>query len=452
MILHQLQRYLLTTLAVALMLPLSATDGYFSIAYATRHKGMAGAGLGWEYTTLVGGNPAARSFLGTSYSFNLGVFSPSRQYTVTGAPSMQPNTFGLAPGTFESGSEFFYLPSLGANWMLGETSAIGLAVYGNGGMNTDYDARTFYDMDAKEDSGFSPLGKVTNLTGVNLSQLFVEATYALQFVEGHSLGISGMLAFQTFEAKGLGSFAQASNDGAALSNLGKDNSLGFGFKVGYLGRLSEKFSVGANYQSRTFMSEFEEYAGLFAENGDFDIPSSYGVGIAFSPNEDWVFLLDYKRINYSEVKAIHNPMVPQNLFPAFLVQGGDPNNPNDYMPNPNWTPLGTDDAAGFGWEDMDVFKFAFEYGGVAGWDFRAGYSYGAQPVPESEVLFNILAPGVVEHHLAVGLSRDLGEKSKLHFSLNYVPSNTVSGPNPLDPGQTIELEMNQFDVQVGLTF
>ncbi len=445
---HMFRKHLLLFFLLGLMSPLLATDGYFSIAYATRHKGLAGAGLGWRSTTLIGGNPAARSFLGTQYSFNLGLFAPSRQYSVIGNPSQSPNTFGLTPGTYESGSTSFLLPSLGANWGIGEKSALGLAVYGNGGMNTDYDTRTFYDPSSMSSDGWSPLGKVTNLTGVNLSQLFVEATYSAQFAEGHSLGFSALIAVQTFEAKGLASFAPASGDAANLSGNGRDNSSGFGFKIGYLGELSEQFSIGATYQSTTFMSEFDSYAGLFAENGDFDIPSWYGIGIAFSPNEDLTLMADYKRINYSEVNAINNPMLPQNLFPGFVDQTGNP------QANPNFTPLGSENAAGFGWEDMNVFKVALEYGGVDGWDFRLGYSYGQQPIPDSEVLFNILAPGVVEHHIALGFSRDLGEKSQLHFSLNYVPENTLSGANPLEaPGQqSIELSMSQLDFQIGITF
>jgi long-chain fatty acid transport protein len=71
------------------------------------------------------------------------LFSPDRQYTVSGDPSGFPGTFGLAPGTVESGSTLFGIPSFGANWMGGDNSSFGVALYGNGGMNTDYNFRTF---------------------------------------------------------------------------------------------------------------------------------------------------------------------------------------------------------------------------------------------------------------------------------------------------------------------
>ena len=56
-----------------------------------------------------------------------------------------------------------------------------------------------------------------------------------------------------------------------ISNNDSDNSTGFGFKVGYIGEWVENLQLGATYQSKMWMGEFKDYAGLFAEDGDFDI-------------------------------------------------------------------------------------------------------------------------------------------------------------------------------------
>lgn len=433
---------LMLVLAIAISLPAWATDGYFSLGYSARHKGIAGAGVGLHYVSIIGGNPAGRVYLGTMYDINIGLFNPIRQYTVIGAPSMQPNTFGLLPGTVESGSKYFIIPAVGANWALSSSSALGISIYGNGGMNTNYETTTFFD-------------ESSSSTGVNLSQLFAEVSYAYEFVPGHSLGISGVAAYQMFEAQGLNAFGQfgLSSDATKLSNNGTDNALGVGFKVGYLGKISDQFSLGATYQSKVWMGDFKDYAGLFAEKGKFDIPSWWAVGVVYSPIKAVNLIADFKRINYSDSKAVSNPMNPQNLFPAFLKPGGNPGNPNDYQANPNFQALGTDKGAGFGWKDMNVIKFGVEYSGVKNWIFRGGYSYGKQPVPSSEVLFNILAPGVVENHIALGFSRNLGPKNtQLHVSFNYALNNSVRGANPLDPTQSIDLQMKQFDFQVGISF
>ena len=91
-----------------------------------------------------------------------------------------------------------------------------------------------------------------------------------------------------------------------------------------------------------------------------------------------------------------------------------------------------------------------QYSGPAGWTLRGGYSYGAQPVPESEVLFNILAPGVIEHHVTAGLTKELGPKKAFHASIMKALSTSVTGANPLEvPGrQKITLTMSQWEFEL----
>lgn len=237
---------------------------------------------------------------------------------------------------------------------------------------------------------------------------------------------------QRFQAEGVGSFAPYSGNAAALSNNGHDTSFGAGARIGYLGKLTPWLSVGAAYQTEIEMERFEEYRGLFAEGGDFDIPANWTVGVAVKPLESLTVAFDVQRILYSETESIGNPLLP-NLMQA---------------------PLGADGGAGFGWRDVTTYKLGLQWVASRDWTLRAGYAHCRQPIPESEVLFNILAPGVVEDHVTAGLSRTLGGKSVLHFSAVYVPAKTVSGPNPLEaPGQQrIELKMSQWMLDLGLSF
>ena len=89
-----------------------------------------------------------------------------------------------------------------------------------------------------------------------------------------------------------------------------------------------------------------------------------------------------------------------------------------------------------------------------GWTWRAGYSYGSQPIPEKEVLFNILAPGVIEQHLTLGFSKLVNGTQELRLALIRAFSKNVKGPNPLEvPGQqTIELTMDQWELELGWSF
>ena len=77
-----------------------------------------------------------------------------------------------------------------------------------------------------------------------------------------------------------------------------------------------------------------------------------------------------------------------------------------------------------------------------------------QPIPESEMLFNILAPGVMEDHFTFGFTRQFGQSRGLNFSLMYAPEVKVTGPNMLEvPGlQDITLAMSQWDIEVSYSW
>ncbi|GAB4380272.1 MAG: hypothetical protein Kow0042_30270 [Calditrichia bacterium] len=406
-----------------------ATNGYFTHGFGTQYKAMAGAGSALSLNAFAPAtNPAGLAYVGKRVDVAFSIFNPNRQYTVTGNPSMNPGTFGLAPGTVESDSKIFLVPSLGASFSLPGGHNFGLVVYGNGGMNTNYPAKTF---------GFEP-------TGVNLMQLFVGATYAREIIPNHAIGFTGIFSFQQFKAEGLKAFGDFSSDATKLSDNDNSSSTGFGFRVGYQGKLLPILTVGASYQSKISMSKFEEYAGLFAEQGKFDIPATWNVGVAVHATPLITVALDMQQIMYSDIKAVANPMD---------LTANSPMLP-DGSPNPNFKPLGHEDGWGFGWEDMTVYKLGVQWKAIPGLTFRAGYSLTEQPIPESEVMFNILAPGVIENHATFGFSKTLLPTLQLHFALTRAFSNSVTGANPMEvPGQQqIELKMDQWDVEVGLSF
>ena len=409
-------RVLAVTALLALAGPALATNGYFSLGYGTPYLGMAGAGQALHLSTLASAtNPATIAFV-KGYDIGIGLFNPNREYTVTGNPSGYPGTFGLAPGTYGSDSSLFVMPSLAGAWHLSGHFHAGLAIYGNGGMNTNYPNKVF---------GQAP-------TGVNLMQAFVAPSLTWEFAEHQAIGVSPIFGWQSFEAKGLGAFAMFSSNPAKLTNNGTDTATGFGARIGYHGKFGEYFGVGASYQTKIAMGEFKEYAGLFAQHGDFDVPENWTVGVSFFPAKGVGIAADVQEIYYSKVQAVGNPMLP-NLMKA---------------------PLGADGGAGFGWTDITVYKLGVQWDVNDTWTLRAGYAHCDQPIPESEVLFNILAPGVEQDHATVGLSALLAEKSKIHFALVRAFSNTVEGANPLEaPGQQrIQLKMDQWLGEVGFSY
>jgi long-chain fatty acid transport protein len=389
---------------------------------------MAGAGAALPQDALAAAtNPAGMVFVGNRMDVGAAIFSPVREYTVTGNPSGGAGTFPLEPGTVESDSNYFLVPSFGWNTMLDPNSSFGVAVYGNGGMNTDYPAHANPIRNA---GGTCPSGTFcAGATGVDLMQLFIAPTYARKISESTAIGVAPILAYQRFEAKGLGAFAAFSSDPNNLTDEGTDDSTGFGARVGVQGDVGPGVTLAAAYQTKMSMSEFGKYKGLFAEEGDFDIPANWTVGIAWKTSPRSTLVFDVQKIQYSDIASIANPMLP-NLTTA---------------------PLGDSDGAGFGWDDMTIYKLGYQWD-AADMTWRVGYSTGDQPIPTSEVMFNILAPGVMEDHFTFGFTKALDQGMEFSFAAMYAPSSSVKGANPMEaPGQqTIELEMTQYEIEASL--
>lgn len=403
-----------------------ATNGYFSHGYGTHYKGLAGAGVALYLNTLgVATNPAGMAFMGSRVDIGFAFFNPNREYTVRGNPTGIEGTFGLTPGTVKSDKTLFLIPSLGVNFAIPGGNALTFSVYGNGGMNTKYPTNTYY--------GSEP-------TGVDLSQLFMTFTFAKEIFPKHALGISAIVSYQFFEARGLEAFGMFSGAPAKLTNNGDSDASGFGVRIGYVGEILPALSVGASYQSKIDMDKLSKYAGLFAEQGGFDIPASWTAGLAFKFNPAFTIAADVQQILYSKIKSVGNPMLP-NLQQA---------------------PLGADEGAGFGWKDMTVFKVGLQWEMNPQLTLRGGYSFGEQPIPggndpmESQVVFNILAPGVVEQHATAGFTTKLSSRLELNAAIMHAFSNSVVGVNPLEAitpaaQQNVELKMNQWEGEISLS-
>ncbi|MEE4243976.1 MAG: hypothetical protein V2I33_01115, partial [Kangiellaceae bacterium] len=357
--------------------------------------------------------------------------------------------FSVGPESVDSGKEWFLIPGFGYSTKLSDTSAFGLAVYGNGGMNTHYRGGTATVLNPQNNTMTEFPGTFgAGTAGVDLTQLFINATYAWQASENLDVGISGILAYQRFEATGLANFQNISLDSTALSNEGYSTSTGFGLKFGVNYQASDALALAFSYQSKFSMGEFDEYAGLFAEQGAFDLPSTYTVGFAWDTSETSTLLLDYQVINYTDVASISNSVT--NVFTCSDALNNTINAGNVPSPATGTGCLGGANGAGFGWDDMSVIKLGYEWASDDT-TYRVGYSTGDQPIGSSEVNFNILAPGVVENHITFGWTTKDENNEEMTVFIMYAPETKVSGTSLFDQSQTIEIKMDQLEIGVSFT-
>ena len=366
--------------------PASATNGYYAHGYGIKAEGEAGAGIAFPQDSLtIATNPAGLVEVADGFDAGLDVFLPRRETTLVQGGAAQTYD-GNDTGTF-------YLPSLGYSHHLSPKLALGVALYGNGGLDTDYASNPF--------SRFGATGSA----GVDLQQAFLSPAIAYEIATGQTIGLALNVGYEKFKAKGVGLFAGFSSDPPNVSDRGYDSAFGLGAHVGWIGHLNQYVALGATWQSKTYFGKLKRYSGLFADGGGFDAPSTYGVGAAFTPTDAWTVALDWQEIEYSKIASVGNSI-------ASLFSG---------------VPLGANNGPGFGWRDVSVVKLGVTFRASEQWTVRAGVSNGRQPVPASQTFFNILAPGVVETHLTAGLSWKPNATNEVSFSVLHAPKKTVNG-------------------------
>ncbi|MBZ0096403.1 MAG: outer membrane protein transport protein [Sulfuricella sp.] len=408
----------------------SATNGYFSHGYGIKAKGMGGAATATASDAMGGANnPASMAFVGDRLDVGIDWFSPKREASRTGS---------FADFNEKSGSDDFLIPEFGYNMMLGEKMSLGITVYGNGGMNTDYASGSSVAAGlACGPAATNPLCGTGKL-GVNLEQLIVAPTFAYKVNESNSIGVSPLFVYQRFSADGLQAFRDGglSSDAGNVTNRGHDSSTGWGVRLGWQGKVTDSVTLGATYSPKIDMSKFKRYAGLFAEQGDFDIPMNWNLGVAFKATPALTVALDYAHIDYAGVKAIHNTSL------------------NPTMPG---ALLGNDDGLGFGWSNVDVVKLGVEYKYNDALTLRAGINHGDNPIKSGETTFNILAPGVVTDHYTLGATYAVTKDSEVTVAYMHAQEKSVSGaPNTLyfnmGGTETIKMYQNSLGIAYGMKF
>lgn len=435
---HQLLRGLATGI-VFLSSASFATNGYFTHGVSAQEKGLAGAAVAMGNSPLsVANNPASLLNSEASTEIGFALFSPDRYYASNGAASKHyaseaEFTFSFGDGRekVESDNSLYAIPQIAYASKIDDVSSWGIAAYGQGGMNTEYTSGSAF-LGPSEMPGMYGGGDA----GVDLMQLFIPITYARLFGEKHHFGISIIGVLQAFEAKGLQAFSGFSTDPQNLTNKGHDKSFGIGYKLGYQYAISDSLTLGASLRPEISMGEFDDYAGLFAKVGSFDIPANYQLGFAWNAGGGTISY-EFEKIAYSDIDSVGNSI--NVLFTGCM------------MGQPQYC-LGGSKGAGFGFSDMQVNKIGYERKIANGMVYRVGFSNTKQPISKSQIVFGLLAPAVIEKHYTFSLSIPHKNGNKFGLSFLYAPSVSQSGSNPLDPAQKLKTAMKEYEIGLIYTF
>ena len=389
-------------------------------AYSVNSQGNAGTALAnFQDSLTIASNPAGLSWLGQRFDTGLTLFSPERESEISG------NAFG-ANGHYDGNSrKYFVIPEIGYIHPINSQFTAGIAVYGNGGMNTHYKNNPY--------AVFNNSGSA----GISLTQAFVSPALSWKYAENQSIALAANILYQRFSAQGFNGevFGGVSENANAISNRGNDDSYGVGARIGWSIKPNADLTIGASYSSKINASRFKKYEGLFAEQGDFDVPESYGIGLNYQLTPALSVASDYLRINYSDVDSIGNGL--NQLFAG--------------------NRFGADQGPGFGWKDINVYKISTTYQASDKLTLRAGYSYNDQPVKKDQTFLNILAPGVVQQHLSLGATWNIDQQQKISLAYTHALEESVKGQNSIPANfgggeADVSMSQNILGIAYGLEF
>jgi len=437
----------------------SATTGYFTLGYGAKSMGLAGAVVSNPQDAIAAAaNPAGMGLVGKRWDVGMRFFSPIRE------AELSTSAYGATYDVQDrSRRDLFMIPNFGYTSQIREDLWWGISLYGNGGMNTTYDRNLFDETAAflgaigtGTDPGDVPEGAATPFAdtgtlGVDLSQALLAPTIAMKLKNGHTVGASLLMSVQRFSARGLGNFqcftgSVATNPANAgtcpsgyaavpsskLTNQGSDWSYGAGVRVGWIGEVSPRVTLGASAASKIKMTELDKYEELFAEQGSFDIPANFALGVTFKATPKLDVSLEFQRILYEGINSVSNAgPVPTAGGPSIGAGSGT---------------LGADNGLGFGWEDINIYRIAGEYQYNNQWTLRAGFAANDQPIAADQLLFNILAPAVIQRHATVGFTYSPDSSTEWNFAYMRAFREKVEATSSFVTGMPGSIEMYQNSV------
>jgi long-chain fatty acid transport protein len=240
-----------------------------------------------------------------------------------------------------------------------------------------------------------------------------------------SVGVSASIAYADITQKVFPdtSFYNAASPAQSFFGSKIDGAyhVSFSPKLGAMYHVSDTVTLGASFTPRTSLPM--QHGTLVSDQSALGLgkvtyhdvhldglalPREIAIGMAVQPNVDWLLSFKLDWLNWS------------NALNATSVTASQPDNAAAI---PTLSAALTND-----WRDQWVMAV----GGAYRWDAHTllylGYNYGEDPVPVEHT--NPLLGATSEHHLTMGLSRQLNADWHLATSLEYAYSDKTTYTNP----------------------
>jgi len=425
-------------LGIAAPASVFATNGMFLIGYGNKSRGMGGVGITMTHDTLASAaNPATMAFIkGNHFDIGGDIFKANAQASLgEDGVYLDRVTVDSKPDHLALSEGIYMMPSLGASWNKGDLS-YGFTMVPVGGGGSRYEPNIYNSVIA---------GAPTDeKMGVSLIVMNINPTIAYKLDENNSVGATLVIGLQVFKSYGLSYFQTftESDSPDRLTDQGADISYGAGIRLGWMGNfMGDKLSLGAEYTSQTYMSKFDSYSELFAEQGKLNTPGNIGIGASYKPTDDLMVALDINYVMYEDIASISNPGPGQGAGGALYVTGASTNQ------------LGLDEGLGFGWDNQTVYKLGVSYTYNPSWTLRGGWNYGKSPInSETDILFSMVAPATTEHHLTLGATYQYTQDIEFNLSYSHAFKNEQFGPTYIGGYGEIAMSTDALGASMSMKF
>jgi long-chain fatty acid transport protein len=401
--------------------PAQAGGGYFILGYGPYAHQTAGTVTATGLDTFAGSsNPGKLNAVGDRLDLGVLAFHPYRRVSRTGSGT--PYDFSS-----KSENEYFLIPDGGYARRIDDAWSWGVTVYGNGGLNTEYDDKQGPPLGdtAPRRCGAQARGNFfggCGAIGFDLAQLIVAPTLSYRLTPRHAFGISPQLGFQQFRGYGFQAFEPLSKHPRDVTNNGYERAFGAGVRVGWFAEVLPWLDLGASYATKIWFEPFDEYRGFFADGGRFDIPANFAVGLALK-DRNLTLAVDVQRIFFGDIPALANPVTNTLRDP---VRSG----------------FGDSDGSGFNWRHQTNYRASLTWHATPRLDLRAGFAYGRRPIADGQVetvSFNMFAPSP-KLNLNAGFSWRWRPEIELHMAYGRYARGEFEGPSAVFPGAREKIE------------
>ena len=335
--------------------------------YGIKNAGMGGASIALPLdASAAANNPAGMAFVPTSMVGNLVVFKGQSSVNLLGN-ALEDNTTVVAPEG-------------GFNYVLSPNMTMGLTISGSGA-GVDFGKPAVPVPGAENVKGSQKVAEISN-----------SVTWKIQ--PNLAIGLGLIYMVQQVETQGV-VVSPAPGVFVPIPGHGTQTATGFGARVGMLWNATPEVSLGATYKTKTNMSKLDGYATdvLAYSEGKIDIPSEYGIGVAWKATPALTVAADYLLIEYAGIKAQQ-----------------DPNGP--------------------GWKDQPVFRLGVSWDLDSTWTLRGGLSSNKDQIESSRAAQNFMTPAINDKSYTLGATLKLDKASDLSFSIEMNPSVTLDGSGP----------------------